>query len=56
MNLENISKYLSLILRHKPDVIGINLDEHGWANVDELIKGIARNNVGFNMQTLVKNC
>ena len=54
MNLENISKYLSLILRHKPDVIGINLDEHGWANVDELIKGIARNNVGFDMQTLEK--
>ena len=23
-------KYLSLILRHKPDVIGISLDEHGW--------------------------
>ncbi|MCC8059736.1 MAG: RNA 2'-phosphotransferase [Clostridiales bacterium] len=30
----------SLILRHKPEVIGITLDEHGWANVDELIAGI----------------
>ena len=40
-NITEISKYLSLILRHKPDVIGISLDEHGWANVDELLSGIA---------------
>lgn len=37
---ENLSKYLALILRHKPEVIGITLDEHGWANVRELINGI----------------
>ena len=36
------SKFISLILRHKPEVIGITLDEHGWANVDELIEGINR--------------
>ena len=36
----NLSKYLSLILRHKPEVIDITLDEHGWANVQELIDGI----------------
>ena len=30
------SKFLSLILRHKPQVVGIELDEHGWANVEEL--------------------
>lgn len=41
MNLETTSKFLSLILRHKPETIGISLDEHGWANVDELISGIA---------------
>lgn len=29
-------------MRHKPDAIGISLDEHGWANVDELIAGIAK--------------
>ena len=32
---------MSLILRHKPETINISLDEHGWANVDELIAGIA---------------
>ncbi len=36
------SKYLSLILRHKPEVIGITLDEHGWADVDELISGVSK--------------
>ena len=51
MSLKNISKYLSLILRHKPEVIGISLDEHGWANVEELIAGIAKNH-DFNMELL----
>ena len=32
-----ISKFLSLILRHKPEAIGLKLDKHGWADVDELI-------------------
>lgn len=51
MSLKEVSKYMSLILRHKPDTIGITLDEHGWANVDELIAGIAKDNE-FNMEIL----
>lgn len=39
-DLKKISIFISLILRHKPETIGISLDEHGWANTDELIKGI----------------
>lgn len=31
------SKYLSYILRHKPDSIDIKLDKNGWASIDELI-------------------
>lgn len=46
-SLTKTSKYISLILRHKPEVIGITLDEHGWAKVDELLKGI-----GISMETL----
>ena len=42
MNNKETSKYISLILRHRPDVIGITLDEHGWANVDELIAGVSK--------------
>ena len=39
-NMKEISKFISLILRHKPETIGITLDEHGWANVEELLAGI----------------
>ena len=39
---KNTSKFISLILRHKPETIGITLDEHGWADVRELIDGINR--------------
>ena len=42
MSLKSTSKFISLILRHKPEAIGITLDEHGWADVDELIEGISR--------------
>lgn len=42
MSYEKISKYMSMILRHRPEVIGIQLDEHGWADVNELIEGIAK--------------
>ncbi len=41
-DLTRISKYMSLILRHKPEVIGIKLDAHGWADVDALLAGISR--------------
>ncbi len=34
---KSISKFLSLVLRHKPEVIGLNLDEQGWVPTEELI-------------------
>jgi putative RNA 2'-phosphotransferase len=33
-----ISKFLSLVLRHKPEVVGIELDENGWTDVSVLIQ------------------
>ena len=42
MSYNKTSKFLSLILRHKPEAIGITLDEHGWARVDEVIAGIGQ--------------
>ena len=32
-----ISKFLSLILRHSPQTIHLNMDKNGWVNVDEII-------------------
>ena len=40
MGLKETSKFISLILRHKPETIGISLDEHGWADVRSLTEGI----------------
>ncbi len=37
-DLKNTSKFLSLILRHKPEEIGVQMDANGWVNVDELIE------------------
>ena len=35
--LESISKFLSLVLRHRPEEIGLTLDEHGWTEIDSLV-------------------
>ncbi|NNE84701.1 MAG: RNA 2'-phosphotransferase [Alphaproteobacteria bacterium] len=32
------SKFLSYVLRHKPDAIGLQLDEQGWTLVSDLIE------------------
>ena len=53
MGLTELSRYMCLILRHHPEVIGITLDEHGWADVEELIAGIAeKKNKNFNREML----
>jgi putative RNA 2'-phosphotransferase len=36
-----LSKFLSLVLRHKPAVAGVVLSEGGWVRIDELLKGCA---------------
>lgn len=37
-----ISKFLSLILRHKPEAVGLALGEGGWVAVEELLAALAR--------------
>jgi putative RNA 2'-phosphotransferase len=36
-----VSKFLSLVLRHQPEAVGIELDQGGWVDVDELIAACA---------------
>jgi putative RNA 2'-phosphotransferase len=36
-----VSKFLSLVLRHKPEKIGISLDDEGWVEVSELLQAFA---------------
>lgn len=47
--LESTSKFLSYVLRHQPDAIGLKLDGEGWAEVSELIR-LANSN-GRNLTT-----
>ncbi|WP_019002571.1 RNA 2'-phosphotransferase [Succinimonas amylolytica] len=42
MNRDETGRFIALILRHRPETIGIALDEHGWADTEELVAGIAR--------------
>lgn len=37
---KNISKFLSYVLRHNPDKLGITLDENGWTSVAVLLEKI----------------
>ncbi|HLM60648.1 MAG TPA: RNA 2'-phosphotransferase [Pyrinomonadaceae bacterium] len=47
-----ISKFLSLILRHKPETIGLTLDSNGWAEVESLLKACAKNGNAFSRDEL----
>ena len=40
-HLVRLSKFLSLVLRHDPDSIGISLDAQGWVGIDELLSAAA---------------
>lgn len=37
-----ISKFMSLILRHKPEEIGLKFDEYGYIKTSDLINGLNR--------------
>jgi putative RNA 2'-phosphotransferase len=37
-----VSKFLARHLRHQPERIGLELDEAGWAEVDDLLAEPAR--------------
>jgi putative RNA 2'-phosphotransferase len=50
--LKHISKLMSLVLRHKPEEIGLYLNENGWANVEELIKKINATGINVNADTI----
>jgi putative RNA 2'-phosphotransferase len=40
-DLTRTSKFLSYVLRHRPDEIGIELDPNGWVAIDELLAAAA---------------
>ncbi|MGB7327630.1 MAG: RNA 2'-phosphotransferase [Rubripirellula sp.] len=36
-SLVSVSKFLGLVLRHQPEVVGMELDEEGWLDIAQLI-------------------
>ncbi len=50
--ITQISKFLSLVLRHQPETINIQLDQNGWTDVDELIEKANNYGVRFDRELL----
>lgn len=49
---KRISKFLSLVLRHQPAYIHLNLDKNGWADVRELQEKAKTKNIHFSKEEL----
>ena len=53
-NTIRISKFLSLVLRHKPETIGIELDSNGWVSIPVLLAALAANGRAISREELEK--
>lgn len=47
-----LGRFLCLVLRHHPEVAGITLDEHGWADVGALLRGVCATGRKIDRETL----
>lgn len=47
-----ISKFLSLVLRHQPQLINITLDQNGWADVSHLLTGMKKKGFAIRFEEL----
>lgn len=47
-----LGKFLSLVLRHQPEIIGIEMDKNGWVDVEELIEKIKLSGRYIDMEIL----
>ncbi len=52
-DISQLSKFLSFVLRHKPDAIGLTLDPQGWASIAELIGKSDAAGTRFNREDLL---
>jgi putative RNA 2'-phosphotransferase len=52
--LTKASKFMSLVLRHKPEEIGLVLDEHGWADIGELIQKAGAHGVALTREQIAE--
>ncbi len=52
MTPTQLSKFLSFILRHEPEKIGLTMDNQGWADISEILVKSAAHNVLFDCDAL----
>ena len=50
--VKSISKFLSLVLRHKPETIDLQLDDQGWVAVDVLLQKLSKAGKNVDLDTL----
>ncbi|MGF1600559.1 MAG: RNA 2'-phosphotransferase [Thermosynechococcaceae cyanobacterium] len=51
-SLTSISKFLRLILRHKPETIGLTLDGNGWVAISALLEAAHKHHCSISRQEL----
>lgn len=49
-----VSKFLSLVLRHKPEHIGLVLDGEGWADIDDLMARARANGMALTREIILQ--
>ncbi|AVL82464.1 RNA 2'-phosphotransferase [Klebsiella oxytoca] len=47
-----VSKFLSYILRHQPESVGLTLDHEGWADINALIAGAEKKRISLDRQLI----
>ncbi len=47
-----VSKFLSLVLRHQPEAIGLRLDAEGWVRIAELLPALAQHGYPVSVEEL----
>ena len=52
IDYERVSKFISLVLRHKPEAANLVLDKYGYAQVDELVAYLNKKYGGFTVTDL----
>jgi putative RNA 2'-phosphotransferase len=50
--LTRASRFLSYVLRHHPDAVGLTLDRGGWVSVDSLLAALAAHDRPITRETL----
>lgn len=48
------SKFLSLVLRHQPEVVGLSLDKEGWVEIDALLAAMTTHGKAIDRRLLME--